>query len=235
MAGCRFGIRPLSFMGLDLHTLLSTPWNDPRARIVEILGRIAAEIEAHDTTTHPARLERIAATIAEARPDTAPALWLAERLLDHGFQASEIASSAVDLGWAETLALELVDAGTIGVVSLGASTRACLASLATIRTETPVVRAASSVVARGIDDLGVVTEISDPVSADRCLVPVAASSAGRIWTSAAAARALTPDRGNVVVLDDPIRRLGVWAVARWAPPEWAIGVDAPDRDGSSRH
>lgn len=203
----------------DLQTLLSTPWTHERARLIEIIA-IASGLDAHDRMA-------IAEPIAQARPDTAPALWLAEQLLDRHVDLAGLASTVTDLSWVEQLALDLVDAETIGVVSLGETTRTCLAALASMRAEAPVVRAPSSVIVRGIDDLGVIAEIGEPGSCDRCLVPMAATAPGRAWTSAPAAAVMDARPEIVVLLDDPIRRLGPWAQDRWAPPAWLHAMKTP--------
>ena len=203
----------------DLQTLLSTPWIHERARLLEIVTRISE----HGGVDH----EAAADSIASARPDSAPALWFAERLLEPATDLSALSSTIADLSWAEALALGVVDAGVIGVVSLGETTRACIEALAAIRSELPVVRAPSSVIARGIDDIGVITEIGDPASADVCIVPLAASAPGLIWTSQQGAAVVEKNPATAIILDDPIRRLGAWARERWAPPEWLVAVKIP--------
>jgi hypothetical protein len=203
----------------QLQSLLTTPWKLERSRLVELVDR-AATMSARE------RLD-LSDALAQARSDTASALWLGERLRSEAFEAHELSTIVTDLTWADRQALALPDAAVVGIVSLGESTRTCIAALATIRAELPVIRAPSAIIARGVDDLGVISEVGDPGTADRCIVPVGAWTERRVWTSPTGAAALTANPSNALILEDPIRRLGPWAVDRWRPSRWMRVVDRP--------
>jgi hypothetical protein len=203
----------------DLQTLLTTPWTHERTRLIELL-----DLARGMSTAVRADLSQ---ALADARPQTASALWLGDMLRRPEFDPLELTATVASLEWAERQSLQLTAASVVGIVSLGESTRACVAALAEIRAELPVVRAPSAIIARGVDDLGVISEVGDPATADRCIVPVGGWTEEVRWTSRAGAELLRSRPADSIVLEDPCRRLRSWSLERWRPPAWLDAVDRP--------
>lgn len=206
----------------ELLTFVTTPWRDARASLRRLMSLLADQ-------PHQRRRELIA-EVTEARPDTAAALWLAEQIATQPFDRIE--SLVADDAWTDGIALGLVGVERVGVVSMGPSTRAVLDVLADVSAEPFTIVAKSAVVVRGLEDLGVEMAGGDPATADVCLIPIAAHSPDRLWTSATGSDAL--DRsGRPVVLADPITELGDASVVRFTPAEWlverSLGFEAPRR------
>lgn len=203
-------------MFTSIRTLASTRWADPRARLLDLVDLLLPL--DHDARGH-ALVE-----LADTRSDTAPALWFAESSLVGGRSPDELGADIRDDSWAAHLALSLVGAGTFGVASMGPSTRAVLGALSGLLPEAPVVRVASGVIARGIDDLPVLTQPGNPFDSDAHLIPVAAIEEGALWTSPAGATALDTSRNPVLVVD-PLCDLGPWALERYRPQPWLVRVE----------
>lgn len=195
----------------ELLTFVTTPWRDARASLRRLVDLLASQ-------PHSRRLELVD-EVAEARTDTPAALWLADRVTDVPFD--QIEATVADDRWTDGVALGLVGVERVGVVSMGSSTRAVLDVLAGVSAEPFTIVADSAVVVRGLEDLGVDTVGGDPAGADVCLIPIAAHSPDRMWTSASGSSAL--DRSpRPLVLADPVTELGDVSVDRFRPAEWLV-------------
>jgi hypothetical protein len=206
----------------ELLTFVTTPWRDARASLRRLTDFLA--------TQPPPRRRELVEEVAEARPDTPAALWLAERMIDVPFELIE--ATVADDRWTDGIALGLVGTERVGVVSMGPSTRAVLDVLVDVSAESFTIVAKSAVVVRGLEDLGVDTVGGDPAGADVCLIPIAAHCPDRMWTSASGSDAL--DRSSrPLVLADPITELSDVSVERFRPAEWLVertlGFESPRR------
>ncbi len=210
----------------DILTFTAGPWRDPRSMLV----RLSAELmQAPPTRTHAVAIE-----LAEARADTAAALWFAERVLIGGRSMDEIRNEAADTSWADQAAIALAGITRIGVTSMGPSSRRIVETLATITADSLSIVTASAVVARGLEDLGVDVESGNPAAADAVLIPVAATIGTTVWTSAAGASASTTS-ARPIVLADPVTDLGTWAGPRFLVAEWMVRVERSESGVSDPH
>lgn len=107
---------------------------------------------------------------------------------------------------------------------MGDSTRQVIRTVAELVADPPVVAASSTVVARGLEDLGLEVIVADASAADATLIPTAAVGLGVIWTSGDGAAALE-QAPNPVVVADPITVMGGWASHHYRPPAWVRRVD----------
>ncbi len=191
-----------------------------RARLLELIDLL---IELPDVTRASTLLE-----VSEARSDTGPTLWLAESVVVRSKSLDEVSVEIRDTSWIDHLALRLVEAESIGVLSVGRATRAVIESTASMRAEVPSVRVASGVLARGLDDLGAVTEVGNPATATVCLIPVAAWSDQGLWTTERGVECLAATGTSPVPLLDPIAELTAWSATRYRPPAWLRFATYPD-------
>ena len=191
-----------------------------RARLLDLIDLLRELPDVHRASS---LLE-----VSEARSDTGPALWLAESVVVRNRNLDEVSQEIRDTSWIDHVALRLVEAETIGVISMGRSTRAVIESTAGMRAEVPLVRVPSSALARGLDDLGAITEVGDPATATLCLIPVAAWSGQALWTTERGVECLAATGASPVPLLDPIAELTAWSAPRYRPPAWLRFVTYPD-------
>jgi hypothetical protein len=210
----------------DILAYTSGSWRDPRATLV----RLSSEL----LQAPPARSHAVAIELAQARADTAAALWFAEQVLIGGASMDEIRQQAVDNSWADQTAIGLAGIVRIGVTSMGPSSRRIVETLATITADALAIVTRSAVVARGLEDLGVGVESGDPAGADACLIPVAATIGTTVWTSGAGATAFTTS-ARPIVLADPVTDLGTWAGPRFLIADWMVRVERPESGASHPH
>ncbi|MGF1666149.1 MAG: hypothetical protein ACFCVC_07725 [Acidimicrobiia bacterium] len=210
----------------DIFAFTTGSWRDPRTTLV----RLSTDL----MSTERSRWNLVASELAEARADTAAALWFAERVIVAGASMDDIRHEAADNSWADQAAIALAGITRIGVTSMGPSSRRIVETLATITAEALSIVTKSAVVARGLEDLGVGVESGDPAGADAALIPVAATIGTTVWTSAAGAAAFTGS-ARPVVLADPVTDLGAWAGPRFLIAEWMVRVEQPESGASHPH
>lgn len=202
-------------MDPEILSLISSPWLHARPVLIRLLALLV--------TVPPDQTRSICLEMVTARADTAAALWLAERIVDLEVPADAVGDEAADTSWTDQIALSLAGIRTVGALSMGTSTRRVLETLATITTDSLTVVCSSTVVTRGLEDLGLEVVPGDPATADACLIPVAATHRDSLWTSAAAAAAYSGS-SSPVVLADPVTSLGSWAGGLYSPPDWLVRV-----------
>jgi hypothetical protein len=182
----------------------------------------------------PSRRRAAAVELAEARADTAAALWFSERVLVARASMEDIRREATDSSWADQAAVALAGVAQLGVTSMGPSSRRIVETLATITADTLSIVTASAAVARGLEDLGIAVASGDPAAADACLIPVAATIGTTVWTSAAGAAAYATST-LPVVLADPVTDLGTWAGPQFLIAEWMVRIERAESGASHPH
>lgn len=213
-------------MESDILAFTTGSWRDSHSMLI----RLASDL----MPAAPSRWRAVATELAEARADTAAALWFAERVLVARASMEDIRQEAADSSWADQAAIALVGVTRLGVTSMGPSSRRIVETLATITADTLSIVTPSAVVARGLEDLGVGVESGDPAGADAALIPVAATIGTTVWTSAAGAAAFTTS-ARPIVLADPVTDLGTWAGPRFLIAEWMVRVERSESGASHPH
>jgi hypothetical protein len=202
-------------MDPEILSLMSSPWLEARPVLIRLLALL---VKLPTDQTRAICLEMVT-----ARADTAAALWLAERIVDLEVPAAAVIDEAADTSWTDQISLGLAGISTVGALSMGTSTRRVLETLATITADSLTVVCSSTVVTRGLEDLGLEVVPGDPATADACLIPVAATQHDTLWTSATAATSYF-GCSSPVVLADPVTSLGSWAGGLYRPPDWVVRV-----------
>lgn len=163
--------------------------------------------------------------LAERLPDQPLALAVAEPAVAADAAALQrLAISLADEAWLETAAAALNDVATVGVTSLGWSTRRVL-EMACAQGDVRTLVTGSRAVARGLGFLDLPVRLASPESAEVLVVPAVASSGVRLWMPAAAAEAVRSVTGaRILTLLDPLTVLTPWAQRRFRPPAGVTAV-----------
>jgi hypothetical protein len=196
----------------ELETFLRSPWPAPRDTARRLVATLAAMT--------PADRRRAAAALLERRADEAHAVRIA-------LAVDDLTTLAVELdadGWADSIALGLTDCSSLGVVSIGAATRAVAGAVIALRAEPVDLLADRAAVVKGLEDLDAEVRVGDPATADTGLVPVKAVGGGRVWTSQAGADLLERSHRPTLVVD-PLVELSARETEWFRPAGWLVAVE----------
>lgn len=129
--------------------------------------------------------------------------------------------------WADEIGLRIAHYATLGVVSLGETTRTVLAAVRGLGGNSSTLFTDRSAIARGLTDLRMMIEVAPPEEAEAVLVPVAALFGSRVWTTARVADVAlrtSLHQGEVVIVAHPLASLSPRNRADFRPAPILIDV-----------